>query len=356
MCKSVFRNLLQNYFFWVILFLLLGINVYRICYIAGQRNEELEGHDIIYREFKGEMLNEKILKVVNKYQQLREIVETDNYNHEGGQPGTYTGYFAGDYGEIQEIFEEYKYRYEYSSYAKKIVDKPMATGRIKQAFAGRKLELYYDMKGPRELLEYDFYTLLCVVITIFFACKIVMYDKKQNMYILLETCSLGMHKIMARKILSLILFVFLAVGVFSILNLGLFYGFYDMEGMKEPLYAIQEYKNTLFPGSVLQFWLIQALGVCLSCVFLGIISMFFATIMKEDLYAMLLSILVYVVFVALFFKTLCLSNPVGLLAATNLIKDRDLYWYVFATVFGITVLCLGGFIRMSGSYRVSNHS
>lgn len=225
------------------LFLFLGINVYSICNIAFQRNEEVVGHEAIYAEFKGELSKEKILKVVKRYQELCEIVEKDDYSHEGGQPGTYTGYFAGDYGEFKEIFEEYKYRYEYSLYAKKIVEKLTSTAHIKQSFAGRKLDSYYDMEGPKELLEYDFYTLLCVAFTIYCACKIVVYDKKQNMYILLETCSLGMRKVTARKIFSLILFVFCVVGIFSITNTVVFNQYYDMEGVREPLYAMQEYKN-----------------------------------------------------------------------------------------------------------------
>ena len=356
MCKSVFLNLLRNYFFWVILILLLGINIYSISNIAGQRNDEMAGHEAIYTEFKGELLKDKILKVVKRYQELSEIVDSDDYSHEGGQPGTYTGYFAGDYGEFKEIFEEYKYRYEYSSYAEDLVNKPTATSRIKQTFTGRKLYSYYDMEGPKELLEYDFYTLLCVALTIFCACKIVVYDKNHNIYILLETCSLGMRKIMTRKILSLIMLVFLIVGIFSIVNIAVFCGYYDMEGISEPLYAMQEYKTTLFQGSAIQYWLVQALGVYIGCVFLGVICMLFAFIVKEDLYAVLLGVLVYIGCIKLFFKVTCLVNPVGLFAGTNLIKDMDLYWYVFASVFGITVLYSGGLIWISGLYRVSNYS
>lgn len=356
MCKSVFRNLFNSYFFWVILFLLLGIDIYSICGIANQRNEEIAGHEAIYGEFKGQLSKDKILEVVERYQELWEIVQADDYSHEGGQPGTYTGYFAGDYGEFQKVFEEYKYRYEYASYAKKIVGKSVSTSRIKQSFAGRRLDSYYDMEGPEEWLEYDFYTLLCVALTIFCACKIVVYDKKQSMYILLETCSLGMRNVMARKILSLILFVFLVVGIFSITNTVAFYRYYDMEGVSEPLYAMREYRNTLFQGSVFEYWLIQTLGVCIGCVLIGVICMFLAIVLKEDLYAMLLGVLVYIGCIVLFFRTTCMVNPVGLMAGTNLIKEMDLYWNVFAGVSGMTVLCSGSLIWFSGLYKVSTHS
>ncbi len=352
MCKSVFLNLLGNYFFWVILILLLGINIYSISNIAGKRNEEIAGHEAVYAEFKGGLSKDKILKVTDRYQELSEIIESDDYSHEGGQPGTYTGYFAGDYGEFREIFEEYKYRYEYASYAEGIVGKASATERIRRSFAGRKLDVYYDMEGSKELLEYDFYTLLCVALTIFCACKIVVYDKKQNIYILLETCSLGMNKVMARKIFSLILFVFFMVSMFSVMNITMFYVYYDMEGIHEPLYAIREYRNTLFQGSVFQYWLIQALGVWISCVLIGVICMFFAAIMKEELYAMLFGVLLYIGLIVLFFQAICPANPVGLLAGANLIRDMDQYWYVFATVSAITVLCSSGLIWISGGRTV----
>lgn len=356
MCKSVFLNLLRNYFFWVLLVLLLGIDVYSITDKAGRRNDEMAGHETVYAEFKGALSKDKIRTVVSRYQELGEIVGNDDYSHEGGQPGTYTGYFAGDYGEFQEIFEEYKYRYEYASYAKGIMGKAAATDRIRQSFAGRKLDSYYDMEGPQELLEHDLYTLLCAAFTIFCACKIVVYDKKQNIYILLETCSLGMRKVMARKIFSLMLLVFLLVAVFSITNMAVFSRFYDLEGIHEPLYAMREYKNTLFRGSIFQFWLIQALGVWIGCVLIGVVCMFFAAMLREELYAVLLGVLLYVGFTTLFFRMICWANPVGLMAGFHLIRDMDLYWYVFATVSGITVLCSGGLVWISGSYQISDHS
>lgn len=149
MCKSVFLNLLRNYFFWVLLVLLLGIDVYSITDKAGRRNDEMAGHETVYAEFKGALSKDKIRKVVSRYQELSEIVGNDDYSHEGGQPGTYTGYFAGDYGEFQEIFEEYKYRYEYASYAKGIMGKAAATDRIRQSFAGRKLLQHFDAPAVR---------------------------------------------------------------------------------------------------------------------------------------------------------------------------------------------------------------
>ncbi len=355
MCKSVFRNLMGDYFFWAILLLFLGINIYSICDMAGKRNKEAVGHEKIYTEFKGELSEDKIVKVVERYTELAEIVAADNYSHEGNQPGTYTGYIAGDYGEFEEIFNEYKYRYEYAAYAKQILSKPTVTSRIKEEFTGRKLSSYYDMEGPKEWIEYDFYTLLCVAITIFCACKIVVYDKKQNIYILLETCSLGIQKVMARKIGALVLMIFLIVGIFSLVNTSIFWWQYDMEGIHEPLYAIAEYKTTLFSGTVAQYWLVQTVGVCIACVLIGIISMFFAMVMREELYAMLSGVLVYILFVFLFFRIICWGNPVGLLAGTNLIKDMDLYWYVFATVSSLAFLCAGVLVWASGKYRVSVH-
>lgn len=355
MCKSVFRNLMGDYFFWAILLLFLGINIYSICDLAGKRNEETIGHEKVYAEFKGELSEEKIFKVVERYKELSEIVATDNYSHEGNQPGTYTGYIAGDYGEFEEIFNEYKYRYEYAAFAKEIIAKPTATNRIKEVFAGRKLDSYYDMEGPKEWMEYDFYTLLCVALTTFCACKIVVYNKKQNIYILLETCSLGIRKVMARKIGALILMIFIIVSMFSVLNMCIFWWHYDMEGIHESLYAIEEYKTTLFSGTVFQYWLVQTLGVCIACSLIGIISMFFAMVVKEELYAMLLGVLIYIIFIGLFFRVICWGNPVGLLAGANLIKDMDLYWHVFGTILGLDFWCASGLIWVSGKYRVSIH-
>lgn len=329
----------------------IGINIYSISNVAGMRNEEIVGHEKIYMDFKGELSKEKMLKVVERYKELSAMVAADNYSREGNQPGTYTGYVFGDYGEFEELFNQYKYRYEYASYARDIVAKEMATSRIKEEFNGRKLDFYYDMEGAQEWVEYDFYTLLCVAFTIFCACKIVIYDKKQNMYILLETCSLGIQKVMARKIGALNLMIFIFVGLFSVLNICAFGWYYDMEGVHEPLFAIEEYKTTLFSGTVFQYGLLQMVGVCVACSFLGIISMFFAMIMKEELYAMLLGVLVYGVFIILFFRIKCWGNPVGLLAGANLIKDMDLYWYVFATILGLTLVCAGGLIGVSGKCK-----
>lgn len=356
MCKSVFRNLAGDYFFWAILILFFGINIYAICDKAGQRNEEISGHKTLYEEFKGELTADKINKVVDRCRELSQIVETGDYDHEGNQPGTYTGYFAGDYGEFQEIFDEYKYRYEYAAYAGKIAAKPTAGNRIKEAFSGRNLDSYYDMEGPEAWLEYDFHTLLCVMFTVFCACKIIVYDRKRNLYILLETCSLGTRKVMARKAGSLVLLTFLLTVFFSAVNAVAFWNLYDMEGIHEPVYAMSEYKNTLFNGSIFQFWFFQTIGIWISCILIGVVCMFLAMVIREELYAMLLGVLVYIGFIALFFKFTYWGNPVGLLAGTNLIKDGDLYWFTFVTVLGTTFLCSGGLIWISGLYQISIHS
>ncbi len=339
MFKSMFRNVLGNVFFITILVLFVGINCYQIYDKASMRNHIEPGHEYIYHKFKGSMSREKIEEVVERYQTLSEIVADDNYSREGNQPGTYTGYFAGDYGEFSTLFEEYRYRYEYAEYAEKIMAKRMVTNRIQKCFQGRKLENYYDMEGPQEWMEYDFYTLFCVLLTIFVACKMIMYDKKQNIYILLETSSLGMHKVLARKIGALMVFAAMVVVFFFLLNAGLFGMFYDMEGIQEPLYAIEKYKNTLFGGSIMQYCLIQMVGVWISCMVYGIIGMFLAVFAKQELYAMVLGILVYVGCVALFFKVDVWMNPINLLAGTNFIGEMDMYWKNFGAV--CSVLWLG---------------
>lgn len=160
---------------------------------------------------------------------------------------------------------------------------------------------------------------------------------------------------MARKTGAMILMIFMIVNLFSIVNLCTFCCHYDMEGIHEPLYAMEEYKTTLFSGTIFQYWLVQTLGVCIACSLIGILSMCFAMVVKEELYAMLLGVLVYIIFIVLFFQSLCLGNPVGLLAGTNLIKDMDLYWYVLGTTLGLTLLCAGGLIWVSGKYSVSVH-
>lgn len=356
MYKNTFRIVFGDVFFWVILVLFLGIDVYSICEIAGKRNKEIEGHESVYEEFKGELSRDKIDRVIERYQSLSEIVADGDYSHEGGQPGTYTGYYAGDYGEFMELFEEYKYRYEYASYAEKIVSKPVAPDRIKESFSGRKLNSYYDMEGAKEWMEYDFHTLLCVLLVLFCACKIIVVDKKRGIYVLLETCSMGIRKVMAGKTGALVLLSLIIVSLFSVVNAVVFWIQYDMSGIREPLYAIPEYKNTLYNGSVLSYGLVQMLGVCISCAFLGIIAMFFAMLVKQELYAMLLGALVYLGFIALFFQCTYWGNPVGLLAGTNLIREMDLYGQTFLTVSASAFLSGGGLIWISGLYRVSVHS
>lgn len=73
MCKSVFRNWTKNLFFWVVLILLAGANIYSISHQAGQRNEEISGHEAVYSEFKGTLTRDKILTVVKRYRQLKKL-------------------------------------------------------------------------------------------------------------------------------------------------------------------------------------------------------------------------------------------------------------------------------------------
>ena len=184
---------LLRYEFWklfckkavfICLALFLVINIYKISRLPERENitsydEYFSGYDAVYDIVKGKMTEEKILFVVENYQELSALNEQNAFSNNPNED-RFTHYDFGDYIVFMQFFNGMDYAYNYganmSGYinlAKENVDFFLERGNEYDAsvnqkmidiYGGRGIGAYYDTYGFSKFFEYDFSSLLIILL------------------------------------------------------------------------------------------------------------------------------------------------------------------------------------------------
>jgi hypothetical protein len=134
--------------------------------------------------------------------------------------------------------------------------------------------------------------------------------------------------------------------IFSLSDYVLFGIYFNLDGMQEPLYAIQDYSQTGFSGSVWQFLLVQEMCRCVAYIFFGVFQIAVAICARDELKSVLLSGTFYAGCIALFFRGKYFFNPIGLLAESNLVRNFE-YRQALGTVLLYPVCVLAVVLLMT---------
>ncbi len=354
-------------YIWNLLCILIVINSYHIFQISQSGKTMMEGHEKIERQVEGKITDEKISFVTAHYKKYLKMVQEGTFSKEGNQKGTYTGYIMGDYNEFEVYYNTLKDLYEYQERARKICEQAKDNAyfyakrnntyemernlKIYHSFHGRKITDYYEREDTQNYLEYDFSTLLMVIMVLISISGIWIYEKEHDMLVLMNCSEMPMTIIIIGKFLCMLLMGLLFTVVFAVDDYICHSIFSSIKALNQPLYSIEDYFFTGFRGSILQYMLYSvwlkyiAVEFIAMCIF--VLSYFFRDGMKvvcigTGLYGGMIAICLY---------TRWIVNPVALLSNSNYMRklatvalSGHSYDYLLMVVCVLCLLVLGGLI------------
>lgn len=341
----------------------LLVDAYKINELHKIENIEIEGHEAIYNTIKGEVTSEKINYVVENYRTYSQIVSQGTYSTDGNQPGTYTGFIYGDFSEFKEFYNALEKIYNYPSDMSNICNiarqnisffqklnnayEVRKNQKILTAYTNREISNYYNMDGTKKYIEYDFSSLLMFLMVLAGTAEILMLEKRNKMFFIVETSELGIAKNILAKLISMSIYILSVVVIFSAADLCFFGITYNIEGLWEPLYSIDAYKNTPLNVSVVQYIFLSGFLKYIALAFFGVVIFLFSFIFMDTVKTMAGGLLTFCLFVYLCINTKIYINPVALFVNYNLMKDFSVvnwfdipvYYYqvILVTLLTITI-------------------
>lgn len=327
--KKIYRSKIL----YGLLVLLVFADIYKINEMNEKENIQVEGHEKIYVIVKGRLTEEKIQFVIDNYEKKSKKIITGNYSTQYNK-NNYTGYDYGDYSEFEFFYHELKYVCEYKQemdmLCKRIEENNKISGekkknikkqKINSIYKNRTLNTYYDMSNIKKYLEYDFSTLLIIIALFFIIPEIIFYERKNGMELFWRTLEMDCKKIMAAKIAAVAVLVLLVTVVFGALDFIAFYFIYGMEGLGQPLYSIEEYKYTIFSGTVMEYIFIEYIASYFAFLFFAYFCLLCSFFIKDQTMAIMMTILCFIGFVLICMNTKFFINPVALLENHELVKE-----------------------------------
>lgn len=336
MLKFEIKKLVRIRFLWFMLLLLSLIDVYKIYLMKSATSSDIDGHETIYNEIKGEVTGQKIDFVVSNYKKNLEKVNSGNYSTEEKEDGTFTGHVFGDKGEFEYFYNELKYVYDYPSMMKVLLKgadeniqfyqkihntyEVRKNQKIKDIYGQRKLTNYYEMKNLKTYLDYDFSSILVIVMILIGVPELMLQEKQRNMEGILCISKVGMTKVVGAKICGIASFVFAITIYFTFLDFISFMGIYGLDGLTQPLYGMSEYKFCSVNLLVYQFVILNCLIKIVAYLFLAYCMCCITVMLRRAIPVAVAGIISVGIFIWIAVYTTWNVNPVLLLKLNTMIE------------------------------------
>ena len=331
------KKMYFNKFLIITLGIFMLINIYKIVQISQQDNTEVYGHEELYSRLKGTITEDRISFVVDNYKKYSEIIASGHYSVEEDFENTYTGYVMGDYNEFEHFFNEYERLYNYGSLTDELCESARENveffgklnnqyemsrnKKISVIYSNRQLTEYYDTKGEQQYFEYDFSTLLMFLIILTAVSRILIIEKQNKMYYILETSKMGIVKNVIAKLVSMAVFILSIIIVFAIEDFIVFSCMYELDGLHCPVYAMADYKHAPVNYSIIEYMIIGYFQKYNALLFFAMVVFLISLLTMDGIKTMITGLSFYVVmmYVAKISKTI--FNPIALLVNFNFIKE-----------------------------------
>lgn len=270
----------------------------------------------LYPQFSGTMTTDKIDALMERYRPLEEATADLTASTASGNPNTMTGNLYGDRNLLDKYYvRPMKYFYNYQSMAEQIAEKARENSlQFKEAgnlfetrknaeiyhqFVGREISTYGYTEMYNYLVNYDFSTVLIILLCLYAVTTVFVKEKETQMDLLLLTSPRGGLQTCAAKIIAVSAFSSGVVLWFAALDfIGCCLAFHTAEGGNLPLYAISNFSTSPLNITLLQYVLlsavVKALGMWSLCMGMLALSMKWKTALFP--FAINLSMLLALIF------------------------------------------------------------
>ena len=322
--KKIWKNRAFRWFL-IVLFAVNIVQVYRGI-PHGEPDSFTKGEQMIYEQVRGEWSDEKLRFIVENARRTEEIRMSGNYSTEPDQPGTYTGYLFGDCMVFNEYCEQMEYLYHYGREMQAVLDRAAENvsfyaengndklrrenEQILRLYQNRSVPAFYRTDGAKRLISHDFSALLTVFAVLLCAVPVFARENGVQMDALLRTTPHGHAALALAKIAAAMLSAGIIALAFCLADVICFSAFSSIECFSLPLYAVKEFRDTPFSGTIAEYMVLLAFCRMLGAWLLTLICLLFSALLRSETAALAVS-------AAAVFVIMCMNgtwNPMLLFA------------------------------------------
>ncbi|TCO72165.1 ABC transporter permease [Marinisporobacter balticus] len=230
----------------------------------------------LYDQFSGVITQEKIEELLSIYRPLEQKTADLTASTRTDDPNTYTGNVYSDYYLLTRYYvQPMEYAYMYQFAANDIVGtaqnnmifydeignkyKYRENQMIAKLFANRSITDLSYTEMYQYYLEYDFSSLLVLLICLYGLVGVFVSEKEADMDTLLLTTVSGGRKTVLAKIIASMLFIFVVCLWFWLLDfVGFSIIFGSLEGAALPIYTLKSFENACINLSMSQYAIVSA--------------------------------------------------------------------------------------------------
>ena len=287
--------------FLLVLFFINIVQIFRSQNIPDESDSFTKGEQTIYEMVRGEWTDEKLRFITENARRAEEIRESGNYSTEPDQPGTYTGFFFGDYSVFTQFCEEMEYLYHYARDMKAVLNRAADNVRfyaekgndtlrrvneqILRLYQNRSVPAFYRTDGAERLISYDFSALLTVLAVLLCAVPVFTQERGLQMDELLRTTVRGHAALTLSKIAAAMISVGVIVLGFCLADVICFTLIYRIECFSLPLYAIRTFRDTPFAGTIREYLFLLVFCRMIGAWLLTLICLLFSALFRSEITA-----------------------------------------------------------------------
>ena len=262
-----------------------------------------EGKQGVIHQIEGPITNEKISFVIEKKNELDELIRDGSYSTQYDR-NTYSGYQFGDQRIFNELYHSLDYAYHYKENLNSVQDQALEnislfssntyevrkSKKIIDVYRDREITEFYDTVGFDNYLKYDFSTLLILLLIILIISPIFAEEVESGMNLLVYSSPKGRTATVKVK-LAVCLFIAIVIPIiFCCTDYLVFSILFHFEGGMNPLYSIESFMYTPFNGTINQYVILSGAFKVMGAIFFSLLFAIFSFIQTHVLSAFLYSV------------------------------------------------------------------
>ena len=238
----------------------------------------------MYEAFKGELSTEKLEKIKSYHDKMGELIHSSDFKPTNESDDRfYSGFAMGDFNESSRTIDRMMYAYTYPNLMIELKERANENitfyeGRsdyevrknclVAELYTGRKIKVYGNYGAFKLYFDYEFSTLVIIVMLIYAFATSFTNEKATGTDRIIRSCHRG-ESVYLTKHVVMLLFIFISVVLFTLLDVVRFCSFYDGTFINQPLYAIEEYKYTPFNITILGAIILSTFAKLVALSFVG---------------------------------------------------------------------------------------
>lgn len=282
-----------------------------------------------------------------------------------------------DLSVLEDVAADYQYAADYETYATEIAQKATGYANTYQAhgnaadvaiqrktadtFSGRRISDYYNLKDWTHYFAYDRGMLACLFVLLYGAVSIAVKEQQGDVSYVVYATPFQKRRVLLVKVFFAML---LAVGMtllFQLVSVAGFVAAFGLKGWEQPLYAIAEFQNTFWNGTILQAVVLDTGLKMLGAMELTALTLLAAKIGKKQLAGTALSYGIVGGLIVLGWKLDLFVLPSGLLASRGYLQNCEFLAIgnqvfpmgLIAALFGacVTIVLFFAYVLTGGKYE-----